>query len=91
MFFAVKDYVGAYHQASPMLNRKIRVRTVVSTLNDTLHVKPLFRLQKARGDPLSLREARGCFFNAKTYLLAFVSRGSSRGLKVLAFLDIAFG
>ena len=35
------------------------VGTGVSTLNDTLHVKPLFQLQTARGDPSCLCDARG--------------------------------
>ena len=52
------------------------VGTGVSTLNDTLHVKPLFQLQTARGDPPCLCDARDiCMPVAKRYLWAPVGSG----------------
>ena len=56
--------------------RYMYVGTGVSTLNDTLDVKPLLQLQTARGDPPCLCDARDiCMPVAKRYLWAPVGSG----------------
>jgi hypothetical protein len=59
------------------------VGTVVSTLNDTLHVKSLFQLQTARGDPPCLCDARDICLMLKDTSWHLLAAVGSHGVLIL--------